>query len=139
MFEFLPALIGGMMIGAAAVLLMATHGQIMGISGMLRRVLPPLSEDWQWRLMFLLGVLVAPVVYAVFVGAMPAVSLSTSIPLVSIAGLLVGFGAITGNGCTSGQGVCGLPRISGRSFVAVGVFMSTAFLTGFATRHLSGV
>ena len=126
------------MIGAAAVLLMATHGSIMGISGIASKLLPPVADDWQWRIIFLAGVLAAPIVSLAINGTQPAVEITGNVLLLAVGGLLVGFGTVTGNGCTSGHGVCGLSRFSVRSLVATGVFMLSAFLTVYTTHHVLG-
>ena len=136
--EFTPvsALIGGVLIGAAAVLLMASQGRVMGVSGIVGRLLPPeAAPDRGWRLAFLGGCLAAPVVYALAVGAAPAIAAPVALPLVILAGLAVGAGTTLGNGCTSGHGVCGLARLSGRSLAATGTFMLTAAVTVFFVRH----
>ena len=121
MHDFILALLGGAMIGLAAVLLMATQGSIMGISGIASRLLPPISTDWQWRLAFLAGVLVAPLLATLITGEQPVIDISNNAVLLVIGGLLVGFGTVVGNGCTSGHGVCGLSRFSTRSLIATGV------------------
>jgi hypothetical protein len=137
--EFTPlaSAAGGALIGLSAVLLMLFTGRIAGISGIAVRMLPPfLDHDGAGRLAFILGLVLAPLGYYAVNGAMPQASFAAS-PLVLVAGgLLVGFGSVWGNGCTSGHGVCGLSRLSARSFVAVGVFMSTAIATVFLTRHV---
>ncbi|MDB4224674.1 YeeE/YedE thiosulfate transporter family protein [Granulosicoccus sp.] len=138
MHDFLMALMGGAMIGLAAVLLMATNGSIMGISGIASRLMPPLSTDWQWRLVFLGGVLAAPLIMTLITGERPAVEITSNVVLLIIGGLLVGFGTVLGNGCTSGHGVCGLSRLSTRSIIATGVFMFFAFVTVFISRHILG-
>ena len=138
MHEFMMAFLGGLMIGAAAVLLMATHGSIMGISGIASKLLPPVADDWQWRIIFLAGVLAAPIVSLAINGTQPAVEITGNVLLLAVGGLLFGFGTVTGNGCTSGHGVCGLSRFSVRSLVATGVFMLSAFLTVYTTHHVLG-
>ena len=138
MHEFMMAFLGGLMIGAAAVLLMATHGSITGISGIASKLLPPVADDWQWRIIFLAGVLAAPIVSLAINGTQPAVEITGNVLLLAVGGLLVGFGTVTGNGCTSGHGVCGLSRFSVRSLVATGVFMLSAFLTVYTTHHVLG-
>ena len=117
---------------------MATHGSIMGISGIASKLLPPVADDWQWRIIFLAGVLAAPIVSLAINGTQPAVEITGNVLLLAVGGLLVGFGTVTGNGCTSGHGVCGLSRFSVRSLVATGVFMLSAFLTVYTTHHVLG-
>lgn len=137
--EFTPvtALLGGALIGAAAVALMAATGRIAGISGIAVRLLPPYGDDgFAGRLAFVLGIVAAPLVAALVTGSLPVPRIEATAPLLALAGLLVGFGAVWGNGCTSGHGVCGLSRLSLRSLVATAVFMATAIATVFLTRHI---
>ena len=137
--EFTPyaSLAGGVLIGAVSVLLMALQGRIAGISGIAVRVFPPYLEDGSiGRLAFIIGLIASPVAFAAASGTWPATSVSASSAVLVIAGLLVGFGSIWGNGCTSGHGVCGLSRLSARSLVAVLTFMATAAITVFVSRHV---
>jgi uncharacterized protein len=139
MTEFTPfaSMIGGAMIGASAVLLMATHGRIAGISGIAVRMFPPyLDKDAAGRFMFILGLVAAPLLYATLSGGWAPMTIAGSSTLLVAAGLLVGFGSIWGSGCTSGHGICGLSRLSFRSLVAVATFMATAIITVFILRHL---
>jgi uncharacterized protein len=136
--EFTPlaSLIGGAMIGLAAVLLMATHGRIAGISGIAVRMFPPFfDKEALGRFVFILGLVAAPLLYAKITGAWSTMTVSGNTPLHLIAGLLVGFGSVWGNGCTSGHGICGLSRLSVRSLIAVATFMATAIITVYITRH----
>ena len=137
MTEFTPlaSSLGGALIGAAAVLLMATNGRIAGISGIAARVLPPYEDrETGARVAFIAGLVLAPLLYMAAGGAVVQ-TVSTNFPLLAIAGLLVGFGSAYGGGCTSGHGVCGLSRLSKRSLVATAVFMGVAFVTVLITRH----
>ena len=137
--EFTPvtALLGGALIGASAVALMAATGRVAGISGIAARLLPPYGDDgFAGRLAFVLGIVVAPLVAALVTGSLPSPRIEATTPLLALAGLLVGFGAVWGNGCTSGHGVCGLSRLSMRSLVATAVFMVTGIATVFLTRHV---
>lgn len=137
--EFTPvaSLLGGALIGAAAVMLMAANGRIAGISGIAVRLLPPYADgELAGRLAFILGIVVAPFVVLLATGTAPVPTIEASTALLVAAGLLVGFGSVWGNGCTSGHGVCGLSRISVRSLVATLTFMATAIATVFVTRHL---
>lgn len=141
MTEFTPfaSLAGGMMIGLSAVLLMLLEGRIAGISGIASRLLPPYRDDaLPARLGFVLGLAAAPLAAIVITGVDIRQTVSSNISLMVAAGLLVGFGSVWGNGCTSGHGVCGLSRLSKRSFVATGVFMMVAFATVFVARHVIG-
>jgi len=137
---FGSALLGGAMIGLSAVLLMALNGRIAGISGMTARVVrvPTLSGEWIEPAMFIGGLVLAPWLYAWSTGRVPSPPATASLPIMVVAGLLVGVGAVVGSGCTSGHGVCGLARLSPRSLVAVGVFMITAFVV-VSLRRLLGV
>jgi uncharacterized protein len=137
--EFTPwaSLLGGAMIGVAAVMLMATHGRIAGISGIAVRMFPPyLDKDALGRILFVLGLVAAPVFYATLTGGWAPMTLSANSGALIVAGLLAGFGSVWGNGCTSGHGICGLSRLSVRSLVAVVIFMTTAIITVFITRHV---
>lgn len=139
--EFTPmtALLGGALIGAAAVLLMWSQGRVMGVSGIVGRLLPPdAAPDRRWRIAFLGGCLAAPALYVLATGMLPAVASPTGLPFLVLAGLIVGFGTTVGSGCTSGHGVCGLARLSGRSLAATGTFMLTAAATVFVVRHMLG-
>ncbi|PZX18936.1 hypothetical protein LX81_00630 [Palleronia aestuarii] len=124
------------MIGLSAVLVMLFLGRIAGISGITWGAMTgPLSERG-WRAAFLLGLLAAPLLVLALTGTAPEQTVPSSMPGMIVAGLLVGFGARLGSGCTSGHGVCGLARLSPRSLVAVLTFMATAILTVFVLRHL---
>jgi uncharacterized protein len=129
------ALAGGVLIGLAAVTFMLLNGRIAGISGVLGGLLTPRRGDVGWRVAFLLGLLVAPLVYALF-ATLPALHFDTSTGGLVAAGLLVGLGTRYGSGCTSGHGVCGLSRLSPRSLVATLLFMAAGFATVFVVRHL---
>lgn len=136
-FTPLASLLGGALIGLSAVFLMALLGRIAGISGIAVRMLSPnIDAEARGRIGFILGLIAAPAVLFVTTGAWPKVTVEASTPLLLLAGLLVGFGSVWGAGCTSGHGVCGLSRLSKRSFVAVGTFMTTAIVTVFLVRHV---
>lgn len=141
MTEFTPyaSLVGGAMIGLSAVLLMLWEGRIAGISGIAGRLLPPYRDGaFLSRLGFVAGIVAAPLLMSWASGQPIAQTVSSNVPLMIVAGLLVGFGSVWGNGCTSGHGVCGLSRPSMRSFVATGVFMAAGFVTVFLLRHVIG-
>ena len=139
MTEFTPwlSLLGGVLIGLSAVLLMALHGRIAGMSRILAGVVPPLSSDWQWRAAFLAGTILAPILVLGFGRAIPFDSPAPT-PWLVIGGLLVGVGVHFGSGCPSGHGVCGIARLSPRAIVATRVFMTTAAITVFVVRHVLG-
>lgn len=135
----IAAIAGGVLIGLAAVLLMAAAGRIAGVSGIVARLLPPYSDDQAVaRLAFLVGLLLAPLLYAFASGNAVPIDIAASTPVLVAAGLLVGFGAVRGGGCTSGHGVCGIARLSPRSLLATGTFMATGIATVFIVRHVIG-
>ena len=140
--EFTPfaSLLGGGIIGLSAVVLLATQGRIAGISGIVSRILPPSVDKagLPQGIIFLIGLLLAAPLWFVLTGAAPVQMVSSNGLLVVIAGLLVGFGAVMGNGCTSGHGVCGISRGSARSIAATMTFMATASVTVFVLRHVLG-
>jgi uncharacterized membrane protein YedE/YeeE len=136
-FTPLQSLLGGALIGLSAALLMALHGRIAGITGIVSGVIPPLAADWQWRAAFLIGAIVAPVLF-LLAGGEVAFSVPVSTGALIAGGLLVGIGINFANGCPSGHGICGLARLSLRSLVAVPTFMATALVTVYLTRHVFG-
>ncbi|QCY12481.1 YeeE/YedE family protein [Pseudomonas sp. MPC6] len=136
-FTPLSAVVGGLMIGTAAVLFVLFNGRIAGISGIVGGVLRPLAGDVAWRIAFVLGLLMAPLLYRL-IAPLPKLQIDAGYPLLIVAGVLVGIGTRYGAGCTSGHGVCGLSRLSARSGVATVVFMSAGFITVFVVRHLLG-
>ena len=142
MTEFSPfaATFGGLLIGFAAVALMALHGRIAGVTGILSGLfIRNTASEVRWRAAFAAGLVVSPLVYLAITGSFPVVTVTAS-PLVLLAGgFLVGAGVMLSNGCTSGHGICGLARVSRRSLAAVFTFMATAIATVFVTRHMLGV
>lgn len=141
MTEFTPvaSLLGGALIGLSAVLLMAWEGRIAGISTIVGRLLPPYDDDrLSSRIGFVIGLVAAPFFVMAVTGSPMIQTVSANLSLMAAAGALVGFGSVYGNGCTSGHGVCGMARLSRRSFVATGIFMAVAFATVYVTRHLIG-
>lgn len=138
MHNFTPiaALTGGLLIGAAAALMMLLKGRIAGISGILGGLLHPSPGDTFWRAMFVIGMMTAPLGMLVVTGRLPKVAPAAADPVLILAGLLVGFGTRLGSGCTSGHGVCGLARRSRRSLVATLTFMLSGALTVFVIRHV---
>ncbi len=139
--EFTPfaSLVGGILIGLAAVALMLLRGRIMGATGILAGALLPASAyDWTWRIAMLLGMFTGPWIYLVLSGQLPAIDVPASTPLLIGGGFLVGVGVTLGSGCTSGHGVCGMARLSPRSFAATAVFMATTGLTVYVMRHVLG-
>jgi uncharacterized protein len=135
-FTPIASAIGGALIGLSAVMLMAFAGRIAGVSGIAARLLPPYEDgEFAGRLAFVAGLVAAPLLVRVVTGGLPSQTILAGIPVLVIAGLLVGFGSVWGNGCTSGHGVCGLSRLSMRSLVATATFMATAIVTVFLVRH----
>jgi uncharacterized protein len=131
------SLIGGVLIGVAAALLLWCTGRIAGISGIVGALLRPVRGDIAWRIAFVAGLVGAPLLYALF-AALPVPRIDAGMPLLIGAGLLVGIGTRYGAGCTSGHGVCGLSRLSPRSAAATVAFMVAGFATVFVARHVLG-
>lgn len=132
------ALSGGALIGLAASVFILANGRITGISGLLGSVLQWGSDGWGEKALFLLGLLLAPLFWALF-AAFPMIQFQTGWFGLVLAGLLVGVGTRYGSGCTSGHGVCGISRLSLRSIVATLCFMSMGFATVYVVRHVLGV
>jgi uncharacterized membrane protein YedE/YeeE len=132
------ALLGGVLIGLAATLLLGSIGRIAGISGIFNGIGDALRGDRAWRLAFLLGMMGAGALTLQFVAAPPVRAQTGATALLLVAGFLVGFGTRMGNGCTSGHGVCGLGRLSWRSLAAVLTFMGSGMATVYVMRHLLG-
>ena len=135
-FTPVSGLIGGLLIGLAAALLLLLNGRLSGISGIVGGLVVPKDSDAGWRVAFVAGLLVGALAYLLATGDAVLVRMQASLPVLVLAGLLVGFGTRLGSGCTSGHGVCGLARLSKRSIAATGVFFGVAILTVFLTRHV---
>jgi len=131
------ALAGGALIGVAAAVFVLFNGRIAGVSGVLGGLLKPVKGDLGWRIAFILGLVAAPLAYALF-ASVPEPRIDAGWGDLVIAGLLVGIGTRYGSGCTSGHGVCGLSRLSLRSLVATIAFMGAGFATVVVVRHLIG-
>lgn len=137
-FTPIASLLGGALIGLSAVLLMWATGRIAGISGIAARLFPPYEDrEFAGRLAFVAGLIAAPMLVRLATGSLPAQTIVAATPVLIVAGLLTGFGAVWGSGCTSGHGVCGLSRLSVRSLVATIIFMATGVATVFVMRHWS--
>jgi uncharacterized membrane protein YedE/YeeE len=137
-FTPISAAIGGALIGLSAVLLMLFTGRIAGVSGILDGLINPQTSDRAWRAAFVVGLIAAPLA-AVLIGyAVPMPQMPSSYVTIVVGGLLVGFGARLGSGCTSGHGICGIARLSPRSIVATGVFMVAAIVVVALTHHVFG-
>lgn len=128
------AAIGGIFIGVAAAILLIFNGRIAGISGILGGILKPTKGDTAWKVAFILGIIISPILFA-WLAYTPEVKIAASTVVLIIAGLLVGFGTRLGSGCTSGHGICGMARFSRRSIVAVLIFMVVAFATVAISHH----
>ena len=137
-FTPISASIGGVLIGIAATMLWLANGRIAGISGIVGGLWTARINDITWRAAFIIGLIAAPLLYAVVVGP-PRITIPAPLSVVIIGGFLVGFGTRLGSGCTSGHGVCGIARLSPRSLVATITFMASAFATSFVLRHLIGL
>lgn len=141
-FAPLTATIGGLLIGLAATILWTFNGRLAGVSSVAAGIFPVHRGDVLWRILFviglpvgaILGFWIGPMIFAEVPATRPGLDLAP-IGLV-IAGLLAGVGTRVGRGCTSGHGICGLARLSKRSFVAVAVFFTVAAVTVFVTRHV---
>lgn len=138
--SFTPGMsaLGGALIGLSASLLMLSHGRIAGISGIVGGLLDTGSKDRDWRLAFVLGLVVGGFALLFAYPGAFAIGIERGAVAVVLAGLLVGFGARLGSGCTSGHGVCGISRFSRRSLVATGTFMTTGAVTTFLYSLLAG-
>jgi uncharacterized protein len=133
-FTPVSALAGGVVIGIAVAAFFLLNGRIAGISGILGGLLRPARGDVGWRVAFIGGLLLAPLVYALF-APLPESTIEAAYPVLMVAGLLVGIGTRYGSGCTSGHGVCGISRLSPRAMVATACFMGAGFVTVFVIRH----
>jgi uncharacterized protein len=130
-------MVGGLLIGLAAALLILVNGRIAGISGIVAGLLQPVKAEWQWRAVFIVGLMIAPLVYPLF-GNLPEISIAVSHLQLAVAGLMVGLGARYGSGCTSGHGICGVARLSPRSIVATVTFMSAGMVMVYLMRQWIG-
>ncbi len=136
---YLTALAGGILIGAAAVILMLCNGRIAGVSGMVRGLFSRDLPDVFQRLLFLTSLVAGAALLEHWSGQLPQARPNFPAWLLGLAGVLVGLGTSLAHGCTSGHGVCGLARFSLRSLTAVLVFLSVAIATTFAVRHFWGI
>ncbi|OOG61938.1 hypothetical protein B0E46_14130 [Rhodanobacter sp. B04] len=135
MHPYVYATLGGALIGGAAVLLMAGLGRIAGISGIAGGLIQHHPGDRAWRLAFMLGLLLAPLLLLLVRGDSGIGLPQVGLPWMALAGVLVGFGTGMGSGCTSGHGVCGIARLSPRSLLATAVFMACGMATVYVSRH----
>ncbi len=135
-FTPVSGLLGGMLIGVASAMMLLLSGRITGISGIVGGLLIPKGSEAAWRSVFIVGLVLGAAIYMFVAGTTDIVQIEASIPVLIIAGLLVGFGTRLGSGCTSGHGVCGIARLSKRSITATSVFMGVAAITVFLVRHV---
>jgi uncharacterized membrane protein YedE/YeeE len=131
------SLAGGVVIGLAAALLLLFNGRIAGISGILGGLLGSARGDRLWRVMFVAGLVLAPVAWSL-AAQLPPMQIDAGWGTLVAAGLLVGVGTRYAGGCTSGHGVCGLSRLSPRSLAATACFMAAGFVTVYVMRHVVG-
>ena len=132
------ALLGGAIIGVAAVMMLDLNGRIMGVSGIAAGLLSQQTSDKALRLLFLVGMVVGGLIVARLLPAAMPGAVTTNIGWLMAAGFIVGFGTRLGGGCTSGHAVCGMSRLSARSVVATCVFMFIAMVSVFIIRHVMG-
>lgn len=137
-FTPLESLLGGVLIGLAATLMLAMLGRICGVSGIIGGLLAPARNDAGWRIAFVAGLLAGGAIALQIRPEALAMTLDRSPVALAVAGLAVGFGTRMGSGCTSGHGVCGLARGSVRSLTATLVFMASGVATVFVVGRLFG-
>lgn len=130
MTAYWPSLIGGMLLGASAVLLLVVNGRIAGISGIVGRLLG--GQQVLANAAFVAGLVLGPLLHAAVFGQLPAMTIAASWPAIVVAGLLVGVGTRMGSGCTSGHGILGLARFSPRSIAATATFLAAGIVTATA-------
>jgi uncharacterized protein len=135
-FTPVSGLVGGLLIGLAAALLLLLNGRISGISGIVGGLLVRKSSEAGWRAAFVAGLLLGALAYVLATGDALLVRMQATLPVLVAAGLLVGFGTSLGSGCTSGHGICGVARLSKRSIAATATFVGVAMLTVFLTHHV---
>ncbi len=140
MENFTPftALLGGMLIGASATILLLFNGKVLGVSGIIAKALCSFKEKAMWQIVFLAGLVAGTFLYRLIFGDQISIAIDASAPVLVLAGLLVGFGTNLGSGCTSGHGICGIARFSKRSMVATILFMASGMITVYLVRHLWG-
>jgi uncharacterized membrane protein YedE/YeeE len=137
---YLQSFLGGAVIGLAASMLLLLNGRVAGVTGAVGEVvdgmLGRIGREFLERAAFVVGLLLGPFVFLAAFGALPAVTVTSSLPVLVVGGLLVGFGTRLGSGCTAGHGICGLARLSPRSLAAVATFFGAAIVTVFVMEHV---
>lgn len=136
MHHFVLALIGGGLLGVAAVMMMGLNGRIAGVSGILSGSMTQPSADRLWRILFIVGVVLGGAIPALISADFKPPEPQAGTLLVIAGGLLVGLGTGLGSGCTSGHGICGISRLSLRSIVATCTFMAAGFVCVYVLRHV---
>lgn len=141
MENFTPwsALAGGALIGLAAALYLFFLGRVTGISGILAGLIKPAKSEWPIQLAFIIGLIAAPFAVRWFSGSTISITVTQSIPILVIAGVLVGYGTRLGGGCTSGHGICGNARLSPRSIAATVLFVLAGMATVYVTKRVIGL
>ena len=136
MGDFTPVggFVGGLLVGLAVALMLLLNGRVAGISGILGGLLALKTGETPWRAAFVAGLVLGALAYVS--AADVSVAVVAPLPAVLAGGLLVGFGTRLGSGCTSGHGLCGVARLSGRSVAATATFFGVSMLTVFLTRHV---
>src|SRR5690606_26316587 len=137
-FTFLAPAVGGALIGLSASILLLANGRVAGVSGIFAGLLTPKRGDVAWRLAFVAGLALGGLAVFLVAPSLFAFTADRTLPVVAIAGLLVGVGVRLGDGCTSGHGVCGLSRLSPRALAATVTFIATGALTVYLARVLGG-
>ena len=127
-FTPVTATLGGMIIGLAVVIFFLFNGRLVGISSIAANALTEKENKFD-NLLFLLGLIIGPIIFSLFVNKDISITISNSFILLIFAGLLVGLGTRIGGGCTSGHGISGVGRFSLRSIIATITFMIVGVLT----------
>ena len=126
---------GGLLIGFAVILFFVSTGRLAGISSIVNNTLTNIN-NWLSNFLFLVGLVLGPIVYALILNVDIPFNVTTSQPLIVIGGIFVGLGTKIGSGCTSGHGICGISRFSFRSIFATLTFMIVAMITVYALKWL---
>ena len=137
--DWIFGLAGGLLIGLSAAILLLGNARILGASGILGSIVEGSEPDATTERLWFLGALIGVPGFAVFIFGAPETSVSGDLPLLVLAGVLVGLGTRLANGCTSGHGVCGMSRFSWRSIVSTLDYLAVGFVVMFVTRHILGV
>lgn len=133
------ALLGGALIGLAVSIMLLFNGKVTGISGILGGIMNPKTPDKSWRIIFIIGLLFGGLILRA-IASDQVFAINTKVSNIDyiIAGFLVGFGTLLGNGCTSGHGVCGISRFSARSMIATVVFIFSGIISVLLFKFIRG-